>query len=943
MEVLRFGYRLPFLSAPPLSDAPLPMPSYSPTSIKGAALEEVTLALVAKGAVELAPLPSPGFYSRLFVVWKTSGSWRPVIDLSHLNRFVATSHFQMETIQSVLLSVRQGDWMASIDLKEAYLQVPIHPSSRHLLRFVFRSKVYQFKALCFGLSTAPQVFTRVMAPVSAILHSMGIRMRRYLDDWLVQSSSRASLVRDLQSVLLLCHELGIVVNPQKSNLVPSQIVQYLGVVIDSISFRASPSQDRISRLRSTADAFQSSASPPASLWLSLLGVLSSLAHLVPGGRLRMRSLQLCLHRSWDRSDLQAPVPVSQDCLQDLQWWLHLPRLSSGVSLSQVSPDLHFWSDASDVGWGAHLERQVASGLWDSGQAALSINARELLAVHLGLQQFQSSLRGMTVAVFCDNTTAVAYLRKEGGTRSPLLNSLAQEILRWAESLSIRLAPQFLPGAQNVLADALSRPHQLPHSEWSLHRGRVSVFAKTLAGPNRLICNLRQSPLFNLLLSSPRSGVSGHGRFPAVLERSPSLCFSASVPHPQGSGQAPCVLGDGAHSSGSILGSASVVCRSPPAVAGPSCSSAFQARPPAPASVSASLPGSPSAQTSCLETLQRFTRAAGFSSAVAIQSSLARRPSSRAIYQHRWSVYRSWCREWGHSVSRPTLAKIADFLYWLRSTRGLSVSSLRGYRSALSAVFRFHLPSLSSDPVIRDLLRSFRLSSAERVLRPPSWDLSKVLQYLVTSAFEPLSQAPFRALTLKTLFLLALATAKRVGELQALSSLVTFVGADACVSYIPQFVAKSESLTRSIPRSFLVKSLADFATGLDTDLLLCPVRALRLYLPRARSLSPGRHRLFVSPRRPSRAMSKNAVSFFLREVISAAGAARPHVGSLRAHDVRSVSTSVAFHRNWSVSSVLESATWASSSVFSSFYLRDIQHEFDGLLSLGPFVAAGTRIG
>ena len=66
------------------------------------------------------------------------------------------------------------------------------------------------------------------------------------------------------------------------------------------------------------------------------------------------------------------------------------------------------------------------------------------------------------------------------------------------------------------------------------------------------------------------------------------------------------------------------------------------------------------------------------------------------------------------------------------------------------------------------------------------------------------------------------------------------------------------------------------------------------------------------------------------------------GSVRAHEVRSVSTSVAFHRNWSVSSVLESATWSSSLVFSSFYLCDIQHEYDGLLSLGPFVAAGSRI-
>ena len=450
-------------------------------------------------------------------------------------------------------------------------------------------------------------------------------------------------------------------------------------------------------------------------------------------------------------------------------------------------------------------------------------------------------------------------------------------------------------------------------------------------------------MFDLLLTIPGSDVSRHGRVSPVLGRSSGLRVPSGGHHSACSREAPGLHGDGAHPSGSTLGPAPLVLQPAPAFAGSSSDPTGPSRPLALASVSSSLPGSPSAQASCLATLQRFTRAAGFSSAVAEQSSLARRPSSRAVFQVRWSIYRGWCHSNGHSVSRPTLAKVADFLYWLRYTRGLSVSSLRGYRSVLSAVFRFHLPSLSSDPVIRDLLLSFRLSSAERVLRPPAWDLSKVLTYLVSPAFEPLSQASFRALTLKTLFLLALATAKRVGELQALSFIVTFVAGDACLSYIPQFVAKSESLTRSIPRSFLVKSLADFAAGLDVDLLLCPVRALRLYLLLARSLSPCRHRLLVSPQCHSRAMSKNAVSFFLREVISAAGAAHPHVGSLRAHEVRSVSTSVAFHRNWSVSSVLESATWASSSVFSSFYLRDIQHEYDGLLSLGPFVAAGSRIG
>ena len=189
MVLLQYGYCIPFLREPPLSKVPIPMPSYHSLSTKGVVLGEVTQALIAKSAVELAPLPSLGFYSRLFLVWKTSGSWRPVIDLSTLNLFVDVSHFKMETIQSVLLSVRQGDWMASIDLKEAYLQIPVHPESRRFLRFVAHGQVYQFTALCFGLSMAPQVFSRVMAPVSAILHTCGIRMRRYLDDWLVQSSS----------------------------------------------------------------------------------------------------------------------------------------------------------------------------------------------------------------------------------------------------------------------------------------------------------------------------------------------------------------------------------------------------------------------------------------------------------------------------------------------------------------------------------------------------------------------------------------------------------------------------------------------------------------------------------------------------------------------------------------------------------------------------------
>ena len=81
--------------------------------------------------------------------------------------------------------------MVSIDLKDAYLQVPVHLDSCQFLRFEVDGEVYQFQALCFGLSMSLQIFTRDVAPVSVMLHTMGVRILRYLDDWLIVASSRS--------------------------------------------------------------------------------------------------------------------------------------------------------------------------------------------------------------------------------------------------------------------------------------------------------------------------------------------------------------------------------------------------------------------------------------------------------------------------------------------------------------------------------------------------------------------------------------------------------------------------------------------------------------------------------------------------------------------------------------------------------------------------------
>ena len=212
-----------------------------------------------------------------------------MIDLSHLNEFVLQTPFKMETVASVLLSVREGDFLASVDLKDTYFQIPVHQSSRKLLRFLSGGTVYQFKALCFGLSTAPQVFTRVFAVVSAWAHSHGIRLLRYLDDWLVLAASESEAKKNVQDQLSLCHSLGIVIN-EKSDLVPSQTANCLGMTIDTGAARIFPSLAWVEKFLSVVETFCTLSAPPAQLWQVVLGHLASLERLVPHSRLRMRSL-----------------------------------------------------------------------------------------------------------------------------------------------------------------------------------------------------------------------------------------------------------------------------------------------------------------------------------------------------------------------------------------------------------------------------------------------------------------------------------------------------------------------------------------------------------------------------------------------------------------------------------------------------------------------------
>ena len=483
LTVLENGYRIPFVTRPPLCLNPWGFGTYSPNSEKGKALDMEVKLLLDKEAIEEAPM-SPGFLSHVFVVTKATGGYRPVLDLSSLNKYVHTTKFRMETVRTVLAAIHKDDWMTSVDLKDAYFQIPIHRESRRYLRFIWKGQLYQFRVLCFGLSTAPQVFTRMMAPISAALHQRGVRLLRYLDDWLVLAASEQEALQSTQVLLDLCSRLGVMINWEKSALTPTQTKIFLGMEIHSPLLKVFPTHTRVDNLLRLIRAFLSNQCPPAKEWMVLLGHLASLIYLVPGGRRRMRNLQLQLSRSWNRQ-LQSEtvaIPWTTHICADLLWWSNESNLWSGQSLQLVSPDLCLYTDASSDGWGASVLHDSTSGSWSPLEKSLHINLLELRAIRLGLQYFVELVRGKTVAIFSDNTTALSYLAKEGGTRSYLLNLEAQETLDWAERNSVNLLCQFVRGSSNVLADCLSRKSQVISTEWTLHQEVCNTLWKVWGCP-----------------------------------------------------------------------------------------------------------------------------------------------------------------------------------------------------------------------------------------------------------------------------------------------------------------------------------------------------------------------------------------------------------------------------------------------------------------------------
>ncbi|XP_041417179.1 uncharacterized protein LOC121393288 [Xenopus laevis] len=289
------------------------------------------------------------------MVPKKNGSLRPVLDLKDLNPFVRKCHFKMESRQSVLSSIEENEFMTVIDIKDAYLHIPIHPAHHGFLRFYVDDQHWQFVALPFGLSSAPRTFTKVMATALEELRLKGITVIPYLDDLLVQGPSAPVALQHTSLVLETLTSLGWTINFKKSNLHPTQSIVYLGLVLDSSQGKAFLPRDKAMTLQSRIRSLMGPNAVPLRAAMQTLGTMVASFPAIPYAQAHTRPLQhtILLHQRRDRANLDRKIIIPSRVQLSLHWWLQ-PHRSTGGKFFPPPPALdgsHHGRQSTGVGRG----------------------------------------------------------------------------------------------------------------------------------------------------------------------------------------------------------------------------------------------------------------------------------------------------------------------------------------------------------------------------------------------------------------------------------------------------------------------------------------------------------------------------------------------------------------------------------------------------------------
>lgn len=458
------GYRIPFFEYPSQSVNDYPNQSFSTADTIAIGKELKHLQDI--GAVRQCAPVQGQFLSSIFLVPKSNGEMRFILNLKKLNKFVSLEHFKMEDVRTAVKLMNRDCFMANLDLKEAYFLVLINEHDRKFLRFCFNGTLFEFSALPFGLCTAPCIFTKLLKPVMATLRSRGFLSVNYLDDILCLGDSYSSCLQNISETINLLTELGFIINFEKSVLIPSKVCQFLGFVLNSRHMRLELPDRKKQGILDQTRVLMHQTRISVRDFARYVGTLTAACPAVRYGWAHTKAFERVKYLSLLNNPSYERVISLPDNIQgDLIWWQdNILKTHNPIRISNYT--LEIFTDASKTGWGASCRDEKIGGFWTDEERLHHINYLELLAAFFGLKSFANNLDSCEILMRIDNTTAISYINRMGGVQFTHLNDITQAIWKWCEDKNIFIFASYIRSCENTDADAESRNLNID-TEWEL--------------------------------------------------------------------------------------------------------------------------------------------------------------------------------------------------------------------------------------------------------------------------------------------------------------------------------------------------------------------------------------------------------------------------------------------------------------------------------------------
>lgn len=451
------AYEIPFKSKPWQAEAPKEPNIPAQEEIEyNVAIQK----LIKKGALSMCSPVEGQFLSTYFLADKSNGQKRFILNLKKLNVFLDPLHFKLEDRKTVARILFKGAFLATLDLTDAFLLIPVAAPFRKYLRFMFRGIYYEFNCVPFGLCTAPYVFTKLMKPVVENLRSRLFLSVVYLDDFLIIGKTKTECLENIRATQILLKNLGFIVNLEKSNIVPSKSAKYLGFIWNTQKMSIELTDDKKKTIYTKAKEFYVKKTCKIRELAQFLGLLIASCPAIQYGTLYTKNLEREKYLSLvkENGNYESRMNLPKKLLPDLKWWIdNILVATNPIRTSEFT--LEIFTDASLTGWGAVTGNNRTHGWWSADQRDDHINYLELLAAFYGLKCFAKNLR-------IDNTTAISYINKMGSVQYPKLSSLCKQIWQWCEERKLWIFASYIASRENSIADRESR--LLPkETEWEL--------------------------------------------------------------------------------------------------------------------------------------------------------------------------------------------------------------------------------------------------------------------------------------------------------------------------------------------------------------------------------------------------------------------------------------------------------------------------------------------